>query len=122
MSNIKIRFTVLKSKLVTSSVMLVFLVTLSYFSRSLYDTMQLSVPYEVIFLALLVLIAVLLMSVMLSLTYIFLSEPFNSQEETSDSLDLLSYLFDRLFRLTHPKEYAKAVELGLREFRLWLST
>lgn len=114
MSNIKIRYLVLKSKLITSSVMLVFLVTLSYFSRSLYDTLQLSVPYEIIFLALLVLIAVILMSVMLSLTYIFLSEPFNSQEETSDSLDLLSYLFDRLFRFTNPKEYAKAVELGLR--------
>ena len=113
MSNIKIRFTVLKPKLVTSSIMLVFLVTLSYFSRSLYDTMQLSVPYQVIFLALLVLIAVLLMSVMLSLIYIFLSEPYSS-EETSDSLDLLSYLFDRLFRFTNPKEYAKAVELGLR--------
>ena len=114
MSNIKIRYTVLKSKLVTSSIMLVFLVTLSYFSRSLYNTMGLSVPYEIIFLALLVLIAVILMSVTLSLTYIFISEPFNSQEETSDSLDLLSYLFDRLFRFTNPKEYAKAVELGLR--------
>lgn len=114
MSNIKIRFSVLKSKLVTSSVMLVFLVTLSYFSRSLYDSMKLSVTYEHIFLALLVLIVVILMSVVLSLTYIFISEPFNSQEETSDSLDLLSYLFDRLFRFTNPKEYAKAVELGLR--------
>ena len=113
MSNIKIRFTVLKSKLVTSSVILVFLVTLSYFSRSLYDAIQLSVPYEVIFLALLVLISVLLMSIMLSLIYIFLSEPYDS-EEASDSLDLLSYLFDRLFRFTNPKEYAKAVELGLR--------
>ena len=113
MSNIKIRYTVLKSKLITSSIMLVFLVTLSYFSRSLYDSMELSVPYEVIFLAFLVLIAVILMSVMLSLTYIFVSEPFNSQEETSDSLDLLSYLFDRLFRFTNPKEYAKAVELAL---------
>ena len=114
MSNIKIRYTVLKSKLITSLVMLVFLVTLSYFSRSLYDTMQLSVPYEIIFLALLVLIAVILMSVLLNLTYIFISEPFNSQEETSESLDLLSYLFDRLFRFTNPKEYDKAVELGLR--------
>lgn len=114
MSNIKIRYTVLKSKLVRSSVLLVFLVTLSYFSKSIYDTMQLSVPYEVIFLALLVLITVILMSVMLSLIYIFLSEPYSSEEETSDSLDLLSYLFDRLFRFTNPKEYAKAVELGLR--------
>lgn len=114
MSNIKIRYTVLKSKLVTSSVLLVFLVTLSYFSRSLYDTMQWSVPYQVIFLALLVLISVILMSVLLSLIYIFLSEPYSSEEETSDSLDLLSYLFDRLFRFTNPKEYAKAVELGLR--------
>ena len=94
--------------------MLVFLVTLSYFSRSLYDSMKLSVNYEVIFLALLVLIKVILMSVMLSLTYIFISEPFNSQEETSDSLELLSYLLDRLFRFTNPKEYAKAVELGMR--------
>lgn len=114
MSNIKIRFKVLKYNLLTSLVNLIFLTTLSYFSRSLYDTMHLSVPYEVIFLAFLVLIAVILMSVLLSLTYIFISEPFNSQEETSDSLDLLSYLFDRLFRLTNPKEYAKAVELGLR--------
>ena len=114
MSNIKIRFTVLKSKLVTSSVMLVFLVTLSYFSRSLYDASGLSVPYEYIFLAILVLMVTTSMSVLLSLTYIFLSEPFNSQEETSDSLDLLSYLFDRLFRITNPKEYSKAVELGMR--------
>lgn len=114
MSNIKIRYTVLKSKLVTSSVLLVFLVTLSYFSRSLYDTMQLSVPYQVIFLALLVLISVLLMSVMLSLIYIFLSEPYSSEEETSDSLEYFSYLMDRLFQFTNPKEYAKAVELGMR--------
>ena len=114
MSNIKIRFTVLKSNLLSSLVMLIFLVTVSYFSRSLYDSMKLSVTYEVIFLALLVLIAVLLMSVMLSLTYIFLSEPFNSQEEASDSLDLLSYLFDRLFRTTNPKEYERALELGMK--------
>jgi len=114
MSNIKIRFTVLKSKLVTSSVMLVFLVTLSYFSRSLYNTMKISVPYEVIFLALLVLIAVILMSVILSLTYIFLSEPFRDADETSNSLELLSYLFDRLFQTTNPREYEKAVELGMK--------
>ena len=114
MSNIKIRFLALKSNLITSSIIFLFFTALSYFSRSLYDTMGLSVPYGIIFLALLVLIAVILMFVMLSLTYIFISEPFNSQEETSDSLDLLSYLFDRLFRFTNPKEYAKAIELGLR--------
>lgn len=114
MSNIKIRFTVLKSKLVTSSVMLVFLVTLSYFSRSLYNTMKLSVPYEVIFLAILVLMVVTSMSVLLSLTYIAISEPFRSADETSNSLELLSYLFDRLFHTTNPKEYSKAVELGMR--------
>jgi len=114
MSNIKIRFTVLKSKLITSSVMLVFLVTLSYFSRSLYDSMKLSVPYEVVFLALLVLIAVILMSVLLSLLYIAISGPFRSVGETCDSLELLEYYLDRLFRFTNPKEYAKAVELGMR--------
>ncbi len=114
MSNIKIRFTVLKSKLVASLVMLVFLVTLSYFSRSLYDTMGLSVPYKIIFLSLLILIAVVLMSVMLSLLYIAISEPFRSVEETCDSLELLEYYLDRFFRFTNPKEYAKAVELGLR--------
>ena len=114
MSNIKIRYLVLKSKLITSSVMLVFLVTLSYFSRSLYDTLQLSVPYEIIFLALLVLIVTTLMSIILSLFYILISEPFRSVEETCDSLELLEYYLDRLFRFTNPKEYDKAVELGLR--------
>ena len=114
MSNIKIRFTVLKSNLLPSLVILLFLSTLSYFSRSLYDIIGLNIPYEYIFLALTLLIVVIVMSIMLSLTYIFLSEPFNSQEETSDSLDLLSYLFDRLFRITNPKEYSKAVELGMK--------
>lgn len=114
MSNIKIRFTVLKSKLVTSSVMLVFLVTLSYFSRSMYDTMNISVPYEYIFLALLILIATTLLYVLLSLSYILISEPFRSVEETCDSSELLSYYLDRLFRFTNPEEYAKAVELGMR--------
>lgn len=114
MSNIKIRFTVLKSKLVTSSVIFLFFTTLSYFSRSLYDTIQLSVPYEVIFLALLVLMVASSMSILLSLTYITISEPFRSAEETCDSLELLEYYLDRLFRFTNPKEYAKAVELGMR--------
>lgn len=114
MSNIKIRFTVLKSKLVTSSVIFLFFTTLSYFSRSLYDTMGLSVLYEYIFLVFLILIATTLLHVLLSLSYILISEPFRSAEETSDSLELLSYWLDRLFHLTNPKEYAKAVELGLR--------
>lgn len=114
MSNIKIRFTVLKSKLITSSVMLVFLITLSYFSRALYDTIQLSVPYKYIFLALLILIATTLLYVLLSLSYILISEPFRSVEETCDSSELLSYYLDKLFRFTNPKEYSKAVELGLR--------
>lgn len=114
MSNIKIRFTVLKSSLVTSFVIFVFLTTLSYFSRSLYDSIKVSIPYEYIFLALLVLIVTTLMSIFLSLTYILLSEPFRGVEETCDSLELLEYYLDRLFRFTNPKEYAKAVELGLR--------
>lgn len=114
MSNIKIRFTVLKSNLLTSFIILIFLVTLSHFSRSLYDSVRISIPYEYIFLALLVLIVTTLMSILLSLTYILISEPFRSVEETCDSLELLEYYLDRLFRFTNPKEYAKAVELGLR--------
>lgn len=51
---------------------------------------------------------------MLSLLYIAISEPFRSVEETCDSLELLEYYLDRFFRFTNPKEYAKAVELGLR--------
>ena len=114
MSNIKIRFIVLKSSLVTSFVILLFLTTLSYFSRSLYDSVKVSIPYEYIFLALLVLIVTTLMSIILSLFYILISEPFRSVEETCDSLELLEYYLDRLFRFTNPKEYAKAVDMGLR--------
>lgn len=113
MSNVKIRFTVLKSSLLTNSVIFIFLTTLSYFSRSLYDVSGLSVPYEYIFLAILVLMVTTSMSVLLSLTYIFISEPFRDAEETSNSLELLSYLFDRLFYTTNPREYEKAVELGM---------
>lgn len=114
MSNIKIRFKVLKYNLLINLVNLLFLTTLSYFSRSLYDTLGLSVPYKYIFLALLILIATTLLYVLLSLSYILISEPFRSVEETYDSSELLSYYLDRLFRFTNPKEYAKAVELGLR--------
>lgn len=114
MSNVKIRFKVLKSSLLTSFVILLFLTTLSYFSRSLYDSMGLSVPYEYIFLAILVLMVASLMSIILNLFYILISEPFRSVEETCDSLELLEYYLDRLFRFTNPKEYARAVELGLR--------
>ena len=114
MSNIKIRFLALRSSLVTSSLIFLFFTTLSYFSRSLYDTIGLSVPYEYIFLAILVLMVASSMSILLSLTYITISEPFRSADETSDSLELLSYWLDRLFHFTNPKEYAKAVELGLR--------
>lgn len=114
MSNVKIRFTVLKSSLLTNSLIFVFLTTLSYFSRSLYDAIGLSIPYEYIFLAILVLMVVTSMSVLLSLTYIAISEPFRDADETSNSLELLSYLFDRLFQTTNPKEYEKAVELGMR--------
>lgn len=114
MSNVKIRFTVLKSSLLTNSLIFVFLTTLSYFSRSLYDASGLSIPYEYIFLAILVLMVVTSMSVLLSLTYIAISEPFRSADETSNSLELLSYLFDRLFQTTNPREYEKAVELGMR--------
>ena len=114
MSNVKIRFTVLKSSLVTSFVIFVFLTTMSYFSRSLYNSVKVSIPYEYIFLALLVLIVTTLMYLLLILTYITISEPFRSVEETCDSLELLEYYLDRLFRFTNPKEYAKAVEMGLR--------
>ena len=76
--------------------------------------MKLSVPYEVIFLALLVLMVTTSMSVLLSLTYIVISEPFRDADETSNSLELLSYLFDRLFHTTNPKEYEKAIELGMK--------
>lgn len=114
MSNVKIRFTVLKSSLLTNSLIFVFLTTLSYFSRSLYDASGLSIPYEYIFLAILVLMVVTSMSVLLSLTYIAISEPFRDMDETSNSLELLSYLFDRLFQTTNPREYEKAVELGMK--------
>ena len=114
MSNVKIRFTVLKSSLLTNSLIFVFLTTLSYFSRSLYDASGLSIPYEYIFLAILVLMVVTSMSVLLSLTYIAISEPFRDADETSNSLELLSYLFDRLFQTTNPREYEKAVELGMK--------
>lgn len=114
MSNIKIRFTVLKSNLLTSFIILIFLVTLSHFFRSLYDTSGLSVPYEYIFLALILLIVVVVMSILLNLTYIFVSEPFKSLDETNNSVDLLSYLFDRLFHTTNPREYEKAIELGMK--------
>lgn len=114
MSNVKIRFKVLKSSLLTSFVIFLFLTTLSYFSRSLYDSMVLSVPYEYIFLVILVLMVATLLYIFLSLSYILLSEPFRSVEETCDSSELLSYYLDRLFHLTNPKEYAKAVELGMR--------
>lgn len=114
MSNIKIRFLALKSNLITTSIIFLFFTTLSYFSRSLYDSMGLSIPYDYIFLATLVLMVASSMSILLSLTYITISVPFRSADETSDSLELLSYWLDRLFRFTNPKEYAKAVELGLR--------
>lgn len=114
MSNIKIRFTVLKSNLLTSFIILIFLVTLSHFSRSLYDISELSVPYEYTFLALILLIVVIVMSILLNLTYIFVSEPFRSLDETNNSVDLLSYLFDRLFHTTNPREYEKAIELGMK--------
>ena len=114
MSNIKIRFTVLKSNLLTSFIILIFLVTLSHFSRSLYDISGLSVPYEYTFLALILLIVVIVMSILLNLTYIFVSEPFRSLDETNNSVDLLSYLFDRLFHTTNPREYEKAIELGMK--------
>lgn len=114
MSNIKIRFKVLKYNLLTSLVNLIFLTTLSYFSRSLYDTIGLSVPYEYIFLAILVLTVASSLSILLSLTYITISEPYRSADEASDSLEYFCYLMDRLFHFTNPREYAKAVELGLR--------
>ena len=114
MSNIKFRFTVLKSNLLTSFIILIFLVTLSHFSRSLYDNMKLSIPYEYIFLAILVLIVTTVMYLLLIFTYIIVSKPYRGVEETSDSFVLLCYWFDRLFRFTNPKEYAKAVELGRR--------
>ena len=114
MSNIKIRFLALKSNLITSSIIFLFFTALSYFSRSLYDAMKLSVPYESLFLAILVLMVASSMSILLSLTYITISEPFRSVEEICDSLELLEYYLDRLFRFTNPKEYAKAVELGMR--------
>ena len=114
MSNVKIRFTVLKSSLLTNSLIFVFMTTLSYFSRSLYDASGLSVPYEYIFLAILVLMVTTSMSVLLSLTYIAISEPFRSADETSNSLEFLSYLLDRLFHTTNPREYEKAVELGMK--------
>lgn len=114
MSNIKLRFKVLKNSLITGLVILTFLTTLSYFSRSLYDKMELSIPYKYIFLVILVLIVATLMSLLLKFTYIVISEPYRSQEETSDSYELMSYWFDRLFQFTNPKEYAKAIELGMR--------
>lgn len=90
MSNVKIRFTALKSSLLTSFVIFIFLTTLFYFSRSLYDSVKVSTPYEYIFIALLILIVTTLMSI------------------------ILSYYLDSNFRFTNSKEYAKAVEMGLR--------
>lgn len=114
MSNVKIRFTALKSSLLTSFVIFIFLTTLFYFSRSLYDSVKVSIPYKYIFIALLILIVTTLMSIILSLFYILISEPSRSVEETCDSLELLSYYLDSNFRFTNSKEYAKAVEMGLR--------
>ena len=114
MSNTKIRFLALKSNLITSSIIFLFFTTLSYFSRALYDTMGLSVPYKYIFLATLVLMVASSLSILLILTYITISEPFRSADETSDPLEYFCYLKDRLFHFTNPREYAKAIELGLR--------
>lgn len=114
MSNTKIRFLALRSNLITSTLIFLFFTTLSYFSRSLYDSIGLSVPYEYIFLAILVLMVASSLSILLSLTYITISEPYISADDTSDSLEYFCYLMDRLFHFTNPKEYAKAVELGLR--------
>lgn len=114
MSNTKIRFVALKSSLITSFVIFLFLTTLSYFSRSLYDSVKVSIPYNYVFLVILVLIVVTLMFLLLDVIYILFSEPYRSLGEAANALEALSYVFDRLFQFTNPKDYSKAVELGMK--------
>lgn len=114
MSNIKIRFSVLKSNILTNLVILLFFTTLSFFSRSLYESMGLNIPYNYVFLVILVLTVVNLMFLLLDVIYILFSEPYRSLGEAANALEALSYVFDRLFQFTNPKEYAKAVELGMK--------
>ena len=90
-----------------------FLVVLIYFSESLWGSLGINIEYKYVFLVLLILIVVTLMSLLMKLTYILISEPYKV-EYTEDTLQYFCYLMDKLFHFTNPKEYAKAVELGMR--------
>lgn len=113
MSNTKIRFIVLKSSMFFNLVIFNFLALMTYFSKSVWGSLNLDIPYNYVFIVLLVLIIVTLMSLLMKLSYILISEPYKV-EYTEDTIQYICYLMDRLFHFTNPKEYAKAVELGMR--------
>ena len=113
MSNTKIRFIALRSSMLFDLVIFNFLVVLIYFSESLWGSLGINIEYKYVFLVLLILIVVTIMSLLMKLTYILISEPYKAGY-TEDTLQYFCYLMDRLFHFTNPKEYAKAVELGMR--------
>ena len=113
MSNTKIRFIALKSSMLFDLVIFSLLALMAHFSESVWGSLGLDIPYIYVFIILLVLIATILMSLLMKLSYILISEPYK-EEHTEDALQYFCYLMDRLFHLTNPKEYAKAVELGMR--------
>lgn len=113
MSNTKIRFIALRSSMFFNLVIFNFLVVLTYFSESLWSSLGISIEYKYVFLVFLILIVVTLMSLLMKLTYILISEPYEV-EYTENVIQYICYLMDRLFHFTNPKEYAKAVELGMR--------
>ena len=89
------------------------LALMANFSESVWDSLGLGISYIYVFIVLLVLITTILMSLLMKLSYILISEPYRV-EYTEDTIHFICYLMDRLFHLTNPKEYAKAVELGMR--------
>ena len=113
MSNTKIRFIALRSSMLFDLVIFNFLVVLIYFSESLWGSLGINIEYKYVFLVLLILIVVTIMSLLMKLTYILISEPYKARYP-EDTLQYFCYLMDRLFHFTNPKEYAKAVELGMR--------
>lgn len=88
-------------------------VILNYFFKSVWGSLGLDIPYDSVFIVLLVLIVVTIMSLLMKLSYILISEPYKV-EYTENVIQYICYLMDRLFHFTNPKEYAKAVELGMR--------
>lgn len=112
MSNTKIRFRALRSSMLFDLVVFTLLAIMAHFSKSVWGSLNLDIPYVYVFIVLLVLIATILMSLLMKLSYILISEPYKV-EYTEDTIQFICYLMDRLFHLTNPKEYAKAVELGM---------